>query len=353
MDLAIIGASGSCGRQLAAQVLERRIMFPDARMQLVGRHEGASEHELFGLRADLEDAFGEHAPNIEVVLDAHRVDADVVVMLAGQTISTDPNAPVDRRLLGHVNHAIFEHYAQALDPSREHVVIVQSNPVELGVQVFADRLGAPHVLGAGGLSDTTRFRRELANEFGVRRNQVVAPVLGQHGDALVPLWSRVRVHGRSDVAERIAELRAGRSLLDLPQEIREAKERMIALVRAGDSSGAYHYIATLPPDVRAAVKPFFTHFTAGRTTEMATAHSVADLLAMIVLGEHAVVPAQVLTHDDAVGIHGVCGLPVITAPSGWTDVVHAPIADDEHQALMQAAAAIAAANAMVRDEDAP
>ena len=46
MNIAIIGASGSCGRQLAAQVLERRILPESARMQLVGRHGGASEREL-------------------------------------------------------------------------------------------------------------------------------------------------------------------------------------------------------------------------------------------------------------------------------------------------------------------
>jgi len=351
VDVAIVGASGSCGRQLAAQLLERRIVHPDARMQLVGRRHGASEHELFGLRADLEDAFVEHAPGIEVVLDAEHINADVVVMLAGQTISTDPNASADRRLLGETNLGIFRHYAEALDPARNPVVIVQSNPVELGVAVFAERLGANRVLGAGGISDTLRFRREISLEFGVRRNHVVAPMLGQHGDWMVPLWSRVQVHGRADVAERIAELRQGRSLLDLPNEIREAKGHMLNLVQAGDAAKAYHFIASLPPDVRAAVKPFYTHFTAGRTTEMATAHSVADLVSLIVLGEHAVVPAQVLADDSVSDIHGVCGLPVLTAPSGWTDVVHAAIADDEFEALRAAATAIATANASLLDAD--
>jgi malate dehydrogenase len=351
VDLAIIGASGSCGRQLAAQVLERRLVDPDARMQLVGRHGGASERELFGLRADLEDAFVEHAPRIDVVLDADEIDADIVVMLAGQTISTDPNAPVDRVALGRANLEIFQHYAEALDPQRAPVVIVQSNPVELGVQVFADRLGAQRVLGAGGLSDTLRFRQEIAREFGVRRNQVTAPMLGQHGDALVPLWSRVQVHGRTDVGERITELRRGRSLVDLPNEIRAAKAHMLRLVQAGDVSDAYAYVAALPPDLRAAVKPFFTHFTAGRTTEMATAHSVADLVEAITVGGHAVLPAQVLTTGQVPNIEGVCGLPVLVAPSGWTDVISATIADDEFEALVAAARAIAEANAALLDED--
>jgi malate dehydrogenase len=347
MDIAIIGASGSCGRQLAAQVLDRRIIAETGRMQLVGRHGGASERELFGLRADLSDAFVDHAPRIEVVLDPEAVDADIVVMLAGLTISTDPGKPVDRVGLGTGNLDIFRTYASALDPDHPPVVIVQSNPVELGVHVFAERLGAKSVLGAGALSDTLRFRQEIAEEFGVRRTQVTAPMLGQHGDHLVPLWSRVRVHGRTDVAGHIAHLRRGRSLADLPREIQDAKTHMVALVMAERVDEAYAYVMSLPPDLRAAVKPFFTHFTAGRTTEMATAHSVADLVEIIATGRDAVVPAQVRTEGIPEGISGICGLPVMTSSSGWTDVVQAPIADDEYDALLVAAQAIDAANAAI------
>ena len=92
MNVAIVGAGGSCGRQLAAQLLEQRTRPTSSRMQLVGHPGGRSEHELWGLRADLEDAFVDHAPAIEVVLKPSAIDADLVVMLAGATISTDPNA---------------------------------------------------------------------------------------------------------------------------------------------------------------------------------------------------------------------------------------------------------------------
>jgi malate dehydrogenase len=347
VDIAIIGASGSCGRQLAAQVLDRRIVPERGLLQLVGRHGGASERELFGLRADLSDAFVDHAPRIQVILDPDLIDADVVVMLAGATISTDPGTPVDRVALGTGNLEVFRTYANALDPDQPPVVIVQSNPVELGVHVFAERLGAHSVLGAGGLSDTLRFRQEIAEEFGVRRTQVTAPMLGQHGDHMVPLWSRVRVHGRHDVAEYIADVRRGRSIMDLPDEIRDAKKRMIALVLDEQVGAAYEYVTSLPPDLRAAVKPFFTHFTAGRTTEMATAHSVADLLEIITTGRDAVVPAQVRTDGVPEGISGICGLPVMTSSSGWTDVVQAPIADDEYEGLLAAARAIDAANTAI------
>jgi len=56
-------------------------------------------------------------------------------------------------------------------------------------------------------------------------------------------------------------------------------------VRQGRVHDAYALVQSFPPDLRAVVKPFFTHFTAGRTTEMATAHAVADIAAALVGGE--------------------------------------------------------------------
>jgi malate dehydrogenase len=56
MKLAIIGATGSCGRQVAAQILARGILPPDGALDLIGHAGGAHEMELWGLRADLHDA---------------------------------------------------------------------------------------------------------------------------------------------------------------------------------------------------------------------------------------------------------------------------------------------------------
>ena len=59
MDVAIIGAGGVCGRQVAMQLIEARVLPASARLQLVGHRGGESEHELWGLRADLQDAFAD------------------------------------------------------------------------------------------------------------------------------------------------------------------------------------------------------------------------------------------------------------------------------------------------------
>jgi len=351
VNIAIVGAAGSCGRQLTAQLLDRHLLPPSARLQLVGHQGGRSADELWGLRADLEDAFVDDAPAIEVVLEPSAVDADLVVMLAGVTIATDPNASVDRVALGHANRQMFVEYADALAarPGLPPVVIVQSNPVELGVQVFAERLGRQRVLGAGAWSDTLRLRAEIAAELGVRRPQVQASMLGQHGDNVVPIWSQIKVRGVDpvEVDALVQRARSGRTLADFPQEVSVQKTRMLDLVRGGQVHDAYALVQSLSPDLRAVVKPFFTHFTAGRTTEMATAHAVAEIVAALVSGEQKVLPSQVALDGEWLNLHGVVAVPVILASDGWENVNRLELAADEVEALIRAVDAIAAANAAI------
>lgn len=345
MDVAVIGAAGACGRQLAVQLLQRQVVPADATLQLVGHRGGTSEHELWGLRADLEDAFSDHAPRLELVLDPEAVDADVVVMLAGATVSLDPDQPVDRAALGRHNAGMFDVYARVLAASdREPLVVVQSNPVETGVAVFSRHLPPHRVLGAAGWSDTLRFRHELARELGVSRRAVGAFVLGQHGDHMVPAWSLVTVRGvpGSEVERTVARARRGRSLADLPEEIVAERTRLVERLRSGRVEEAHDAVAALPVDLRVAVKPFFTNFTSGRTTEAVTAHAAADLVASFVDGVWRTLPAQVATGGRWLGITSPLAAPVTLGPDGWLDPLPLQLADDELTALRVADGAVGA-----------
>jgi len=368
MDVAIIGATGSCGRQVAAQLIERSVLQPDApkdvylprtpsvqqpdpaprdpdvRIHLVGHAGGAHESELWGLRADLRDAFDDLAPTIEVGTDVAATGASLVVMMAGVTVTRDTK---DRAALAATNRRIFAESAEAVGAMRDVTVVVQSNPVELAVEAFARHVPRGRVLGAAAWSDSLRLRRELAAELGVRRPMVHAEMWGQHGDHLVPIWSLVRARGVSEqhLADVIGATREGRALRDLPDEIREARSHALELITDGDVVGALVHIQSRPPDVRAAVKPFFIHFTAGRTTELATARSVVDVVEFIAKGVSAAIPAQVVLDGEYAGLTGPIAVPVLTDPSGWSQVVGEPIADDEVAALRAAGAAIAEANA--------
>ena len=174
---------------------------------------------------------------------------------------------------------------------------------------------------------------------------VHAEMLGQHGAHLVPIWSRIRARGvgEQQLADVIGQARDGRVLAELPDEIRHARSRTLTQIREGDIAGAYDFIGRQPADIRAAVKPFFTHFTAGRTTELATAHAVVDVVEFMAQGLRAAIPAQVMLEGEWNGIGGPLAVPVLIDPRGWSQVVEEPLADDEATALHAAAEAIARA----------
>jgi malate dehydrogenase len=69
------------------------------------------------------------------------------------------------------------------------VVIVVSNPLDVMVWAMRELTGFPRerVFGMAGVLDSARFRYFVAQELGVSVRDVVAVVLGGHGDTMVPL----------------------------------------------------------------------------------------------------------------------------------------------------------------------
>ena len=335
-----MGATGSCGRQVAAQLIERSLLPETVTVHLIGHAGGAHESELWGLRADLHDAFADQAPKIKIGTDVAATGADVVVMMAGATVTRETS---DRAALAETNRRIFGEAAESVGGMDNDVtVIVQSNPVEMAVHAFGSVVPRNKLLAAAAWSDSLRFRRELAADLGIRRPMVNAQMWGQHGDHLVPIWSRIHARGVDDqrLADVIGAAREGRNLSDLCEEIPEARARALSLINEGDIRGAYEFIQEQPADVRAAIKPFFTHFTAGRTTELATAHAVVDIVGFLAHGQQIAVPAQVIVDGEMEGLHGPLAVPVLLDPKGWSQVVDEAIAEDERQALVAASAAI-------------
>ncbi|MFD4993891.1 lactate dehydrogenase [Cellulosimicrobium cellulans] len=356
MDVAVVGATGDVGRQVCTQIVERRVLPPTARLQLVGRAGGPSGRAVHGLRADLVDAYDEHAPLLDVAHSPDDVTADVIVVAAGLTPPARTGADPDRRVLAATNGAVLAEYADAIarHGSGHEVVIVVTNPVELGVAVMAERLGRHRVLGMGAWLDTLRFRRELAVELGVRRHRVGGFVGGQHGEDAVPLWSTVRVSGldADERARAVAALRRGRTLDALPAEIAAAKDEL-ARVAAADMGAAFDLIDTWPADLRLVTRPWMTH-QSGAKTPAGTASATVDLLEVILDGREIVVAGQVALDGELDGRldgkpsgldgaphRGVLGVPVVLGPGGWTRVLLDDLPDDEARRLAHAADGVA------------
>lgn len=86
------------------------------------------------------------------------------------------------------------------------------------------------------------------------------------------------------------------------------------------------------------------HYPAGHTTEITTAHSVVDLIALAMEGDDIQRPLQVRLENEIAGVEGVIGLPVLFGPAGWHFKSPPEIAQDELDALHICLDAIAQAN---------
>ena len=317
MDISVIGASGGCGREVVTRLVSAGVLGRRELLQLVGGNPRSTRPAyLHGLRADLQDAYAERIPEIDVTDDAGEIVGDIVVMAAGMTFPTDSSAAASlqsRDDLGRHNAALFEHFAAAVARNRGDnppIVIVVSNPVELGVHVFCRHLPRAYVLSMGAFSDSQRFRWEIASQLGVVRQRVHAAMAGEHGLGIVPLWSTVRIHGLSadELAATVAQLRAGMTSADFPQRLSAEHAALMAMMMADPANGpvrALDYVAKLPPDLRVALKPFAVHYSQAKTIS-ATATATVELITALCEGRAVEVCAQ-YDHRGELGVVGPIG----------------------------------------------
>jgi malate dehydrogenase len=121
-------------------------------------------------------------------------DADVVILTAG--VPRKPGMSRDE-LLG-INGKIVKECCEGIKKyAPNSIVIVVCNPMD-AMAVHAKKcLGFPRerVIGMGGALDASRFRTFIADELKVSVKDVTGIVIGNHGDAMVPLPRLATVGG--------------------------------------------------------------------------------------------------------------------------------------------------------------
>jgi len=77
------------------------------------------------------------------------------------------------------------------------ILLIASNPVDVLTYAAWKWSGLPpnRVIGSGTVLDTARFRRRLAERYGIASNNIHAHIIGEHGDSQVPVLSSARVAG--------------------------------------------------------------------------------------------------------------------------------------------------------------
>ena len=122
--------------------------------------------------------------------------SDIVIMTAGVLPKEDGTRMDVLRDNVAMYRAIVPQVAQL---SPRAVLIVVTNPLD-AMTFAAWRLSgflSSRVIGSGTLLDGNRLRCFIAEEFDLDSSHIELEVIGEHGDSMVPLWSRIRYWGEA------------------------------------------------------------------------------------------------------------------------------------------------------------
>ncbi|MFB6362011.1 MAG: malate dehydrogenase, partial [Halobacteriales archaeon] len=222
--------------------------------------------------------------------------SDVVVITAGI-----PRQPGQTRLdLAGDNAPIMESIHDSLaEHTDEFISVTTSNPVDLLNRHLYEVGDRPreHVIGFGGRLDSARFRYVLAERFETAVRNVEATILGEHGEAQVPVFSKVRVDGADPMF----------SAAEREQILAELQESAMDVI---ERKGA---------------------------TEWGPATGVAHMVEAIIRDTGEVLPGSIVL-DGEFGLDGVgLGVPLKLGANGVESVAEWNL-DEEEQAGLEAAA---------------
>lgn len=282
---------------------------------LLGRGTPESSGRLFAIRMDLLDAFDESAIRISVCESIGDLKADVVIIAAGYTISPSRRT---RRDLAASNQPLFQSLAAKLSRTVPNALfLIVSNPVELAVGIFAAHMEPQRVIGIGAQQDSLRFARAIASQIGVHRSKVRASVLGEHGQAMVPLWSSVHLTlDEPETASRLAALIERFENSDTRSEVNRTRDTLESLLADHQLAAAYEVMEHVSPSTRIMLEPFITHSQI-HSTPNATANATLEILGAALMADGRRVHGQVQLHGQFQGIKGVCGVPLEVRLTGW------------------------------------
>ncbi|HSL62260.1 MAG TPA: malate dehydrogenase [Desulfotignum sp.] len=230
-------------------------------------------------------------------------DSDVVVLTAG--IPRKPG--MDRMDLMKINVDIAKKASQAIaEYAPNAVVVVVSNPLDVIAMATLQETGfaLKRVMGMAGVLDATRFRYFIAEKLRVWPGDVMAMVLGGHGDTMVPLPGYTRVNG-IPVTELIE-----------PGDL----EKLIARTRTGGG------------EIVSLLKHGSAFYAPGA--------SAAKMVEAILKDEKRVVPVSAYLRGEYGYQDIFLGVPVLLGKNGVEKILELTLTDAEKTALDASAKAV-------------
>ena len=308
MKVAIIGGAGRVGATTAfalqcGAVVEEvaliDVLFEQAEGEALDLRHGAS------IRGGQRFAAGGYE-----LLDG----ADIVILAAGLRRKPDESRlDLVNRNVALLRDHILPPLADAHLPP--HVLLLMvANPVDILTHIAIEESGVParQVFGTGTMLDTVRLRGFVGEYFGADPRHVDALILGEHGDSMVPVWSRAEING---VPLANLEGYSPDALAEIFARTQASGAEVIRL-----KGGAAWAIA------------------------LVTQHIVEALA----FGRSVVLPLSTLQHGT-LDIAEVClSLPTPVEQGGIGDPIPITLTEEEHAALQQSAAVLRETMAQVR-----
>ncbi len=231
--------------------------------------------------------------------------ADVVVITAGLPrkpgMSRSDLLDANRKIVGGVAEQIKKH-------APDSIVVVVSNPLDIMCWVALQQTGFPaeRVFGMAGVLDTSRMRAFIAQELNVHPADVLAMVLGGHGDSMVPVVSMTSVGGIP-----LTELLPADRIEAIVDRTRKGGGEIVSLLKTGSA--------------------FY-----------APAASAVEMVESILLDSKRVLPCSVFLN----GQYGISdcyvGVPIKIGAAGVEKIYEIKLSDGELTALRESAAAVKA-----------
>jgi len=239
-------------------------------------------------------------------------NSDVVVITAGL-----PRKPgMSRMDLIGVNAGIVRGVAENIAKhSPNAVIIVVSNPLDemTALAQIATNFPKNRVMGQAGMLDTARFTNFVAEKLGVEVGSVKTLTLGSHGETMVPVPSRCTVGG-VPLSDKLSQA----EIDELVDRTRNGGAEVVALLKTGS---AYY----------------------------APSAAAARMAKAVIEDSGAIMPVCAWV-DGEYGIQGVyLGVEAEIGKTGIRKVVESKLTDAEIASLKEAAEAVRAKQADVKD----